>query len=306
MLCATTNSTADIQLGDTRLQLSDIDTECSILLSATSDGTLPGLPMHWCVPVSTGQLNACTAAMPCGHLFHVSAIVLHLLTNSQRCPLCRRGVDTPLPLASLPKEVRAQYAARLAAMEESDSDNDDDVLRITPHVTVDESVFQRDLNIVLIAWPASHDEPESHLRTLSHWQRSRDEVYAACPTVPMEHMPSVPADEAIAWQPHRLQRWWKRTMFALAERPSPMRVRLRLWHPLMTDMYVTAQLDADILQGTHNITNTSASTLARLDISELDAVLWVNAGILRERIVDAVHAMLTHNNVDVLRALAAP
>ena len=82
-------------------------------------------------------------------------------------------------------------------------------------------------------------------------------------------------------------------------------VRLRLWHPLMTDVYVTAPLHADALLGAHEITNASSSTLARLDVSELDAVLWVNPDILRERIVDAVHAMLTHNNIDVLRALAA-
>ena len=33
------------------------------------------------------------AEMPCGHRFHATALLVHLMRNGLRCPLCRSGSD---------------------------------------------------------------------------------------------------------------------------------------------------------------------------------------------------------------------
>ena len=52
-------------------------------------------------------LSACPqltcAELPCGHRFHASAILVHLLRNSLRCPLCRAGCDACARKTRLPR-----------------------------------------------------------------------------------------------------------------------------------------------------------------------------------------------------------
>ena len=51
-----------------------------------------------CVLASAPSLTC--AQLPCGHRFHATAILVHMMRNGMRCPMCRAGVD------ALPKKSR--------------------------------------------------------------------------------------------------------------------------------------------------------------------------------------------------------
>lgn len=102
---------------------------CSIFHEESADVTadeLHGLPLRWAPP---GNAWICAqrphtgwscAELPCGHTFHVSALALHFLSLDMRCPVCRRGPEGRMHVASLPRAVQGVFCARLEGMQSSD------------------------------------------------------------------------------------------------------------------------------------------------------------------------------------------
>lgn len=93
---------------------------CAIMQDRTADVAVDGLPATW-----PGGAN--TATLPCGHVFHPSALALHFAVRCMRCPVCRAGADCKVDPATLPKAVRAPLQARAADVPADDDDSDDDV-----------------------------------------------------------------------------------------------------------------------------------------------------------------------------------
>ena len=60
--------------------------------------------------------------MPCGHLFHTSTLMMHLLTNDMRCPVCRRGARVRASLACVPANASAAFASKLEEMDGRDQE----------------------------------------------------------------------------------------------------------------------------------------------------------------------------------------
>ena len=291
-------------LGNTHLRVSGDEIECGILHESTTSVKIDDLPAFWNVPCVGGRkLRACTATMQCGHSFHISALVLHMLTNSQQCPLCRQGVPEALDTAVLPATVRKHFERRRRAMMSEDSDTETEpVHEMLWDIAVDDDVYQRDLAVCLWAWP--HDEASPPLaRGVSNWQRAQQEVHAVAPVVfAQASADSVRADDDhphSSWRQCRLQRWWKRTLFGLEERDALLRVRVGIIHPLLQHDYCTATLDARALHGSHAVCQRRATfhaesrDVARLEVTELDAVLWVDCSALRENVIAAVTAVLS-------------
>lgn len=278
----------DRKYGATALRLSGAGEECGIMHEVTTAVRLPPLPDFWVLPDSDGvPVCVCTARLSCGHAFHVSALALHLVTNTQRCPLCRQGAQAKLDIAELPADVRA--VMREYVNKAFGADSDDDTPTFIGHIELDDSVFERDLTLVLEAWQAGQPPPEA--RSASHWSRAESEVVVSCPVVPVR--------EDNGWQVCRLQRWWKRVLFSLSERPQQMLLRFAVRHPLLCDGFVSNEVAVDDLNGSVPVAqrDNPADVLALVDVNELDAELRVNIVELREQCTRSVQNVLSLNTI---------
>lgn len=315
--CTTTNSTdicdVHLLLGKTDLQLSDVEADCGILHESTTSAEIVGLPVYWDLTsdAETVVKHLCTATMSCGHRFNVSALTLHLLSNSQRCPLCRNGVDDRLHIDSVPLAVRSAFEARLREMQDNTSNdmspNESHVGNAEPglRISMDSTVFERDLHVTLWAWPDT-EAPPPFQRSVSNWERTQREVYATAPVLMSTLESDVIARGEVRWRRCTLQRWWKRTLFGLEERNAPMKVRITLSHPLLDYTHWTSPINVSTLLGVHAVRRRRLpqqdavpalmDEIARLEITELDAVLWIDIVALRESIVGAVSRVLVMSN----------
>ena len=97
---------------------------CNIMLEESAQVSILNFPATWELP------DGCYRSMrivPCGHTFHCSALVWHMMRNDMRCPVCRAGPYTLLDIeASLPPEVRAVFGAYSAGHVTSSSESEDD------------------------------------------------------------------------------------------------------------------------------------------------------------------------------------
>lgn len=281
----------ETRYGATTLRLSGASEECGIMHEATTAVRLPPLPDHWLLPdANCVPVRVCTAHLSCGHAFHVSALALHLVTNTQRCPLCRQGEQAKLDIAELPAEVRA--VMREYVNTAFGADSDDDTPTFIGHIELDDSVFERDLTLVLEAWQAGQPPPEA--RSTSHWSRAESEVVVSCPVVPVR--------DDDGWQVCRLQRWWKRVLFGLSERPEQMLLRFALRHPLLRDGFMSDEVAVDALNGSVPVAQRddradASAVLALVDVNELDAELRVNILELREQCTRSVQNVLSLNTI---------
>lgn len=277
--------------GETEMRLSGASEQCGIMHEATTAVRLPPLPDSWLIADADGvPVRVCTARLPCGHCFHVSALALHLVTNTQRCPLCRQGAHPKLSIDELPSDVRTVMREHVAAAFEVESD--DDTSPFIGHIELDDSVFERDLILVLEAWQEGRPRPTA--RTTSNWSLVEGEVVVSCPVVPLR--------EDNGWQIYRLQRWWKRVLFALSERPQAMLLRFVLRHPLLREGFTSNDVAVDDMHGSMRIAQsendtTADSVLALVDVNELDAELRVNMSELREQCIRSVQGVLSLQSI---------
>ena len=97
---------------------------CNIMLEESAQVSILNFPATWELP------DGCYRSMrivPCGHTFHCSALVWHMMRNDMRCPVCRAGPYMLLDIeASLPAEVHPVFSAYSAGHVTSSSDSDDD------------------------------------------------------------------------------------------------------------------------------------------------------------------------------------
>ena len=303
-----------LRLGKTELNLSTAVADCGILHESTASAEIVGLPVCWNLACEAGGVveHLCTATMSCGHRFNVSALTLHFLSNSQRCPLCRNGVDDRLHIDSVPLVVRSDFEARLREMQDDSSDDASPAARHTSNVepglriSMDSTVFERDLHVTLWAWAGTEFVPVFE-RSVSNWERTQQEVHVTAPVLMTAMESPVTAGDGVRWRRCNLQRWWKRTLFGLEERRAPMQVRISLSHPLLDYTHCTSPIDVSTLLGVHTVRRRRLpqqdgapaalmDEIARLEITELDAVLWINMVALRESIVGAVGRVLASSN----------
>jgi hypothetical protein len=95
---------------------------CNIMLEDSAQVALTNLPAHWEI---TGQKYYTARIKACGHTFHCSALVWHMLRNDMRCPVCRTGPDFPLDLkSSLPDFLSEIFLQVSDAQSSSSSDSD--------------------------------------------------------------------------------------------------------------------------------------------------------------------------------------
>ena len=124
--CANANSNDETQTHNTlNIILETKSAFCNIMLedSAQVMLTVP-LPLHWEIDGSKYQ----TARIQnCGHSFHCSALVWHMVCNDMRCPVCRIGPGTALDIAtSLPEFLVEIFELLHDAQSSSSSDLDVD------------------------------------------------------------------------------------------------------------------------------------------------------------------------------------
>ena len=67
------------------------------------DAEVPFAPPGLHAPLASYPHLTC-ARLPCGHCFHATAILVHLLRNCLRCPLCRAGCDAHARTSLLPMQ----------------------------------------------------------------------------------------------------------------------------------------------------------------------------------------------------------
>jgi hypothetical protein len=94
--------------------LSDPSATCSITHEPISESSVPGLPQRWLVEATEYD----SMRMPCGHLFHISTLMMHFLTNDMRCPVCRQGALAKASLECVPENTAAAFASKLAEMQD--------------------------------------------------------------------------------------------------------------------------------------------------------------------------------------------
>lgn len=131
---------------------------CNIMHEPTEAVVIEGLPRVWHEKRSIARtqhhntaLTAYTACvLPCGHLFHPSALCLHFCTRSQQCPVCRQGLLERLEVASLPTaSLRNAFACKLEALDVTDSDSDDDDNVVEMEVDLSTFTMQPDVDLLL-------------------------------------------------------------------------------------------------------------------------------------------------------------
>lgn len=89
--------------------------ECLIMHEKTSSVSFEDMPCKW-----QGVYD--TLILPCGHVFHPSAIALHFITSGMRCPVCRAGGADTLDLSCVANRERQMLIKKSIAMQE-DSDS---------------------------------------------------------------------------------------------------------------------------------------------------------------------------------------
>lgn len=119
---------------------SEPEVMCNIMKDETKNITFSDLPSSWptvddkTVPDSTvkNPQLANTAKLPCGHVFHPTALALHFLNMDMRCPVCREGKENRMSVQSVPASVRDMFTQKQEQLSRNDSENmtQDDILRI--------------------------------------------------------------------------------------------------------------------------------------------------------------------------------
>ena len=97
---------------------------CNIMLEESAQVSILNFPATWELP------DGCYRSIrivPCGHTFHCSALIWHMMRNDMRCPVCRAGPYILLDIeASLPPEVRAVFCEYSAGHVTSSSESEDE------------------------------------------------------------------------------------------------------------------------------------------------------------------------------------
>lgn len=112
----------------------DSNEECAILQESIFECEPDDLPCVW--HLNGEQYNY--IQLECQHKFHASSLVLHFLTNSMRCPVCREGCDNAMTLTSIPHELRSDFARKVASIPQPLETS-----RVI-HVHLDEAAVNRD------------------------------------------------------------------------------------------------------------------------------------------------------------------
>ena len=83
------------------LQIPTESEECAICLEKIEECEVTGFEM---LNLDVSRPKHKKMILPCSHYFSANALIVHWLTCSMRCPLCRDGVDAKLCIATLPEE----------------------------------------------------------------------------------------------------------------------------------------------------------------------------------------------------------
>lgn len=97
----------------------------------TCDVSFEDMPCKW-----QGVYD--TLILPCGHVFHPSAIALHFLTRGMRCPVCRAGGEDKLDLSCVESRERKMLINKSIIMQE-DSDSVEESIEFEHEVENDET-----------------------------------------------------------------------------------------------------------------------------------------------------------------------
>lgn len=128
-LCLQGRMGSDTSVGNQHRQTQNVvlDTQslfCNIMLEESAQVSILNFPATWELP------DGCYRSIrivPCGHTFHCSALIWHMMRNDMRCPVCRAGPYMLLDIeASLPPEVRAVFCEYSAGHVTSSSESEDE------------------------------------------------------------------------------------------------------------------------------------------------------------------------------------
>jgi len=97
-----------------QLRVPDAGAECAITLDAIATSEVDGFEG---LRIDEQRPALQAAQLPCGHEFAANALAVYWLTDAMRCPLCRKGVDAQLALASFPPRWHNKLGAHVERRE---------------------------------------------------------------------------------------------------------------------------------------------------------------------------------------------
>ena len=118
--------------------------DCGIFQYPTSEVEIEDLPKEW----SLGGVSYNTITLPCGHHFHPSAIALHFLVTSMRCPVCRQGYDGCMEVKHMPRKIREAFQTKKDGIV-SRSEQEESLINMLHAVSIDIAEVERDLSLVV-------------------------------------------------------------------------------------------------------------------------------------------------------------
>ena len=194
---------------------------CCIMHEAMADITLDGLPRHW-----NGACGHNAIKLSCGHVFHVSSLMVHYLTNDMRCPVCRQGSTCQLDVRCLPHSFQTWYQHQPPRVPDTfETYSEEQVHEMM-------QLFIQDL-FVLVEIHSSTNVVVAHSRLLPVTPDAPD-----APDAPAAVPPDMPAQSAASATQFNVQRALVRLLGRHAASPcaSPTdRLIVRVCHPLLED-----------------------------------------------------------------------
>jgi hypothetical protein len=86
---------------DVKFEIPTENEDCAICMDKIGECEVTGFEMLSFDPSRPWHKKI---ILPCAHFFSANAVLVHWLTSSMRCPLCRAGVDGTMCIGNLPEE----------------------------------------------------------------------------------------------------------------------------------------------------------------------------------------------------------
>jgi hypothetical protein len=256
---------------------------CSIMHEDTHHCTVKDLPSTWMVVVDNGTVRpVCSATLPCGHHYHVSALALHFMCNQMRCAVCRRGIDEKMRESVLPETIRAEFSKRVTDITDNTRDNTTESRDVFHYnqIRYDPIVYTN--NFLFILEHVGHDVPS---------------VVQQSPCVTHIQTPENANDPNLQNIICRPQYWMSRHIQRTVNNSSAdTLLRVGITHPLLLLPITTDTLLLDTQESVRNVSLCATwahhEPVGSVCISQEQCIFKIRLGTIQELMTRSVNEML--------------